>query len=595
MKKLFLCLAIVAGISDVQAQQSWQWGRRGGGAQDSGPIENVDAIATDSVGNVYAISHLDFRGSNNVDISGRTLNGTGIQTVLSSFACNGDLRWKEIIGTGGYDGVYALKTDAGGGVYLSGQFSNPNPVTPFVFGSDTTYAKENKKMFLAKCDSNGTFKWFRQPQSDTISVTAGNQTDDLKYMDVDGEGNVYLLCHLRKGRLGTASQPYDVATPGMHILRYSKNGDFLGGTMLAISLDVAANPLGPSMSWELTRAPSGKYIVTGSIDNGSTALTVGTTSITKWTFIASFNADGSLGWLQQSNLPFSSGSHGFLVAAVVDKLGDVYVTGGTVNGDGFGSITFSNPIATYAGANIPMAIKLNGANGTVIWGKAAYNTVESWSTSGAVNTAGEFVIAGRWLGTMYWPGNVADSVRTQPNHRQLFLARFNGQSGNFIKMDTLHNSASTGNVSQIQAQAMAADNNGNVYVGGSFEKSLQVGSALLTGNGTGIQDFFIAKYGYNNCSRPSGVGVTGNPVGGVELFVAPNPSTTETRVSYQLNSNSGSLEFYDLAGRMLHRKVLTQKTGIEKLLLTNYVPGLYLVVLREAGQVVSHQRLSVVR
>ncbi len=111
---------------------------------------------------------------------------------------------------------------------------------------------------------------------------------------------------------------------------------------------------------------------------------------------------------------------------------------------------------------------------------------------------------------------------------------------------------------------------------------------------------YVAGCGSNSTCQniyfPPTVGIEDlNVAGGASLLLAPNPSTTETQISYQLSSNAGSLEVYDLAGRMLFRKALGQKAGIEKLSLTEYVPGLYLVVLREGGEVVLHRRLSVVR
>ncbi len=596
MKKLFLLLAIAGGTSVAQAQQDWQWARRGGGGAAGGAIENVDAIATDHNGNVYTLSKLNFGGIG-VDIAGTSISGVGTQIVMSSFTCNGDLRWAKVVNPGNPGAIYGLKTDAEGGVYVSGGFYNTPSAMPFIFGTDTAVAKLNKKFFLLKCDAAGNLKWFRQPQSDTVATAISNQKDIFWYTDVDAAGNVYELSYLKKGRFGTATSFYDVAAPGMYILQYNKGGDFTGGTKLAIDLDTVVNPNGPNMSWEFARTPAGKYVVTGSVNNGPAAvLTIGGTLITKWAFVASFKTDGSFDWLQQSKNSFSSpGGHGYLQAPTADNQGDVYVTGTTVNGDGFGNVTFSNPIATYTGTKTAMALKLNGTTGNVVWANAAANTVESMTGSATLSTAGEFVISGNWLGTLYWPGHAADSVRTEPGKTQMFLARFSSLTGSLVKMDTLYHSAANGSGSPLQALGvLAADDAGNVFLGSSFGRNLKVGNTTLTGRGTGAYDFFVAKYGTAFC-KPSGVEKIINPAGGVSLILAPNPAATEAQISYQLSNSNGSLEVYDLAGRMLFRKVLNGKTGTEKLSLAEYVSGIYLVVLRQAGAVVQQQRLSVVR
>ncbi len=400
----------------------------------------------------------------------------------------------------------------------------------------------------------------------------------------------------------------------------------------------------------------------------------GTTAIDRPGFVSSFNSNGTLNWVKQSALTYTNGGGTGLNKAAVDAQDNIYLSGASINGDGFGGITFSNPNAT--GIGVPIAFKLDNA-GNTIWGKWGNTQGSSSGLAGALTTNGEFVLGGAWARTLTWPGSTEVISHPLGWLVHIFLTRFNAQTGAVIKMDTLYSPPSDNNF----VTAMAADKKGNVYLGGSFQTEIKVAGTTLLAKPGGYYDFFLTKYGtancncvtppvaaltqvstsntartatfryngtttsldslvwewgdgqqqkvtsgYSNnithqygtaaatypvcvtahtkdCSHTACQSVTFTPLGvediaaagGVSLLLAPNPSTTETQISYQLSSNAGSLEVYDLAGRMLHRKVLSQKAGTEKLSIAEYVPGLYLVVLREAGEVVLHRRLSVVR
>ena len=81
------------------------------------------------------------------------------------------------------------------------------------------------------------------------------------------------------------------------------------------------------------------------------------------------------------------------------------------------------------------------------------------------------------------------------------------------------------------------------------------------------------------------------------LWLVPNPATSATRAEYVLHAGTleGSVEVYDVTGRLISRTVVNGKdiSGVVSLPLSDYMPGVYLVVLREDGRVMQQSRLTV--
>ena len=682
MKKLFFLLAsLLYSSTQLFAQQSWQWGKRGGGSHDltSGGtlFDNVQDMTLDGSGNIYVLSNIDFTNQD-VDVANYTLPGRSNDIVVSSFTCNGIYRWSKVIGSTNKDIAVSLRSDTLGGIYISGRTYSINTGDSTFFSTDSKFGQSYKTWFIAKYDTAGNYKWNRYPQPDTVSSWTLSQGVAAFDMDVDKEGNSYSLCYLAKGAYGGTVNTYFVDTPAVHMIRYDKNGTFLGGNSVDISYN---NNSSPVSNWKITRTKSGKFIVNGAPVGYGVPLSFGSTVINRRCVVACFNSNGTSNWVTQGNLPNTpplyGGGNTFLTKASLDAQGNLYMAGSGDVGDGLGAFTFSNPGVT-TGISFPIVCKLD-SNGSVLWVTNA--TTQGTSIGGActLNSNGELFAGGSWSGTLRWPGSIDSISHTFGWSPHVFIAKFNAQTGAYIKMDTLYSPPSDFQ----QITNMTADKKGNVYLGGSFKSEIKVASTSLYAKPGGFSDFLVAKYGAPNCnciappvaslmqlggtnntSRTAtfqytgtttnldslvwdwGNGqrqiVTGNygaalthqysatdtgaknvcvtahdkdcyhsacksiyfsPVGiaalnasgGVSLQLAPNPSITETQVGYTLAGNTGNLEVYDLTGRMFFRKLISQKSGIEKLSLTEYVPGLYLVVLREGGEVVLHQRLSVVR
>jgi hypothetical protein len=219
--------------------QSWQWGKRGGGSYNAAMnggslIETAYSIALDKNGNLYALSVCNFT-YNNVNVDGTSISGRGSNDiVVSSFKCDGTYRWSKVIGTNGSDYAYALRTDTLDGVYIAGYVNNWNRTA--YFSSDTTIPSTAKQTFVLKYDTAGSYKWLRRPQPDTAGSWTTTQQTGIYDMDVDGAGNCYVFATLARGLYGGV---YSVSASGsFHLLKYDRNGNFISGHQMAITMPV---------------------------------------------------------------------------------------------------------------------------------------------------------------------------------------------------------------------------------------------------------------------------------------------------------------------------------------------------------------------
>lgn len=75
------------------------------------------------------------------------------------------------------------------------------------------------------------------------------------------------------------------------------------------------------------------------------------------------------------------------------------------------------------------------------------------------------------------------------------------------------------------------------------------------------------------------------------LQVVPNPAKLTTEVQFASAITNPSLELYDLTGRLMDSYTAMEAKGYWRLTIDQYPTGVYIVVLRENGQVVQQQKL----
>jgi hypothetical protein len=489
----FLLLLITAA---TQAQ-SWRWAKRGGGSYDEVRTgrddETVIDMATDKNGNLYVLSNL-YPESNDLDVAGTSLSGYGVtDIVVSSFKCDGTLRWNKVIGATADDRAVAIKTDTLGGVYVAG--SVVNWMNTVQFGNDTSIASNAKSLFVIKYDTSGVYKWLRRPEPDTLTYAGMLTSRRIWDMDVDNAGNIFLMAELRPGAY--ANGGYAITDTSVNILKYDRTGTFQGGFRMAINYNPSDNALS-ALTFRRNQS-TGNIYVTGRQTYLVGPLHFGTTLVDKAMFLGAFTAAGAFQWVRQGTVGGIPGLGRYLHRPVLDAAGNIYVGGNTYHGDSFAGFTFTNTFSTLA-YKLSVMLKLDAA-GNLIWGKNSSGIgvfgEGPASTHGASAIAGnEVAIADGYGGTLKWSNT--DSVTKAPgSETDVFITRFNTTTGAVIKIDTL-----SSNFNGVEyATGMTADRNGSFYVGGSMNDELHL-NGTITSKG-GHADFFVGKYGYAcNCTVP---------------------------------------------------------------------------------------------
>lgn len=481
---LFIVFSLICAAANAQ---SLRWGASGGSSDGSagGPDETVVDMATDPAGNIYVLSNV-FHTS--LYVAGHSKSAYGSRDImLSSFKCDGTYRWSKLFGGSSDDVADAVKTDSLGGVYITGYLASH--FITLHLDSDTSWATGSsyKTLFLAKYDTAGNYKWLNMPESDTVGITAASNNTAID-MDVDGSGNIYLMTGLLPGSYAGGS--FVVTSKGVYILKYSNNGFFQSNTKMQIGY-TRIGPQGLSLKRDFTL---NRYYVTGNgvgITSLVQNLTFNGTAMTKPLFIGAFDNSGTFLWKREN----TSGYGTWFGRAAIDNQHNIYIAGTSQAlsiPDTFNSYVVHNSVTIHGTA--PLIVKLD-TNGTNIWASNASSNHAVYSSNITLNGS-SITIAGNYNGklvcsgldSLYHPTAVGEGY-------DIFLLNLNAGTGSFLKLDSITSSFPDNEF----ATGITADKHGNVYVGGNFGGSLFANTDSMSNIGGG-SDFFVTKYGYDNCN-----------------------------------------------------------------------------------------------
>ncbi|MCL5097118.1 MAG: SBBP repeat-containing protein, partial [Candidatus Omnitrophica bacterium] len=234
-------------------------------------------ITVDGAGNCYVTG--SFAGE--AAICGSSLVSTGQRDIfIAKHNCVGGLQWVKQAGGAGNDQGFGIAVDSGGNCYVTGEFQGQA-----AFGNIHLASAGGSDVFLAKLDDAGEVLWVQQ---------AGGIGDDWgQSVTVDATGNCYIT-----GRFAVAA---------------SFGNNFLEGSSAASFFIAKYNPDGV-LQW--VRGAGGTGNVWGqsiAVDASGESFVIGrfegiarfnNTSLTSAgegdVFIARFNPDGAMQWVQQA-------------------------------------------------------------------------------------------------------------------------------------------------------------------------------------------------------------------------------------------------------------------------------------------------------
>lgn len=188
-------------------------------------------------------------------------------------------------------------------------------------------------------------------------------------------------------------------------------------------------------------------------------------------FYAKYNSDGTLIWIKS----FGGNSGDFSNNIKSDENGNIFLTGSFEGTATFGSIT-----KTSLGASDMFIGKVDN-NGNFLWVKTAGGSNVDAGRSLAVDISGNIIVGGLFYDNINFEGQISNSLGSS----DIFIATYSGDSGTLLWKNTM------GGVGLDNISDLIIDDNNKLYLTGSFEVSISLGSYLLSSKGS--SDIFISK------------------------------------------------------------------------------------------------------
>ncbi len=477
--------------------QTLQWGKRGGSSDPIGGglvmrHEQVVSMVADHQGNVFALSPVGISSLNIDGVPKENYSaydgggGPGLDYMISSFDCNGELRWAKVIGGPDSDHFRDLKIDGEGSVYTAGDMWNAqytqaedihfdeDLVIPYGDGS-----VNRQSLYLVKYSNDGQLEWVRTPQPADIDFVESITKNRSLGNAVDKEGNSYWLCSIMQGTYCDGAYVNNAEGSTMHIFKYNSAGEFVSAHPMDIQIEgypmytfkmVRNHDTGVTYlaGYRFSFEETDKIVIDGQL-------------MQKSMYIAAFDDEGGLLW-KKENLEATTGP--WLNDVTLDPQGNVYITGGTWNNDGFGTEVFVSPMPYI----FPFVIKF-AANGELVW--STHGDVEAGIDAKAIVVNGdEVMVTGGGKG-IEW-GDYQVPMVTNTGY-DIYMARFNKETGAVLGLTSVE----SGNPSWDYGSALAAAN-GNYYVGAEFATTIVVAGETLYDVGS-QSDFTVMKYGTDDC------------------------------------------------------------------------------------------------
>lgn len=508
MQKIAIAIIIMLLGSTLHAQQSWQWGKRGGTPQNApnsnerneGELEMV----TDSRGNVYVLAFVDRSSLANID--GYISTNPDNQLSLSKWSCDGTHQWTRFMGGNGKISTIpaSLAIDSLGGLYFTGTMrttpSGPGASGDVYFeGGGPILTNTPKMWYIAKYDTAGVFQWLKMPQADTVTIVNGTAIQSRPIgLDAAPNGNIYILAHLAPGIFSNAYVSDSLNS--FQLMRYDKDGNFLDAKPVDMSVSINASNMPDLVNISLSATGFardhnlGNFYLSGSYYSDYGSLTFGTTQITAVSavnncplYLAAFDSLGNSLWAEQSSPP--SATNPMYSRPRIDAAGNVYICGGAISGTGsFMGHTFINSYITGIGG-VQFVLSIDNS-GNLRWAKNSANPPFLTYLRGLSYSNGVVAVSDGWETFHTWGAD------TLSNSYGCAFVRFNANNGNQISnMDTF----SISYAPNFAVYDIAADNNGSFYLGGSFPNQIFLPNDTLTKLG-GTVDFFVIKWGAANCN-----------------------------------------------------------------------------------------------
>ena len=509
---------------------AYQWARAGGGTSYDGG----QGVAVDGSGNVYvtgyvynkATSATDPTTAMGVQFGGQALNSATNSTsenqdvFVAKYTSSGAYQWAVSGGGNQSDQANAIAVDASGNVYVTGSVLNKATSSTNLasamgvqFGGQglnnaANNTSQNNDVYVAKYSTTGVYQW---------AVSGGGTGDDASSgIAVDGSGNAYLSGYVvTRATSSTDLTSANAVQFGGQALNSATNNT---STNIFQNRDVfvASYNASGTYQWATSGGSTLGDFGYGISVNGNTlavALAVSNPGSFGGQFapagVALLGTISTSGTWQRVYYPLQSGN-AQVRAVATDAAGNVFVAGSYT-----GQLLLGSAMLFSAGGNDAFVAKWDGTTHAWGWVASGGGTASDVSTGIAVDASGSVYISGTVSNAATTSSNLASGNGVQFGGVGLNSASNNTGQNNDVFLAKYSASGayqwavSGGGYQGDQANAIAVDASGNVYVTGSVYNAATTSSNLASVygvqfGGVGLNsasnntsqnnDVFVAKY-----------------------------------------------------------------------------------------------------
>jgi hypothetical protein len=445
----FLCLRVYNGSKWVCTHQFPNEPNMAAIASAGGTSYDYSyGVAVDAGGNVYITGY--FMGT--ATFGGTTKTSAGNYDIfVAKYNSSGTLQWVQTAGGSSYDAGRDIAVDAGGNVYVIGNFQGTA-----TFGGTIKTSKGSDDIFVAKYNSSGTLQW--------VQTAGGSYTDYISGVAVDAGGNVYITGYFYDTVTFGGTSKTSAGWLDIFVAKYNNSGTLqwlqtAGGSSYDYSYGVAVDS-------------GGNVYITGTFQSTATfGSTTKTSAGGADVFLAKYDPVGT-SWVWVQTAGGTNDDRGCDTA--VDAGGNVFITGYFQ-----ATATFGGTTKTSAGNNDIFLAKYN-SSGTLLWVQTAGGTNDDIARSVAVDVVGNAYITGNFQGTATFGG----TSKTSAGNYDIFVAKYNSSG-------TLQWVQTGGGISYDYSLGVAVDAGGNVFITGYFHDTAIFGGTAKTS--AGFSDIFMAR------------------------------------------------------------------------------------------------------
>ena len=559
MKGLSLGIALLL-LSDCQAQ-TFQWVRAGFGTKDS----QVNSLS-------YTDGRINATGGFEqlLTFYNQSLTSTMASSFTAQWSAAGELRWVqqsqnllESSGRGYSEGKISC-VDSHGNIYVGYLITSDA-----AFGL-TVVPAASPTMVIVKYNPSGDIVWISSFRGELAielrSIVVG--TDDNCCVGLNFEGQLDVGSNI------SSTRNAEHAPDGL-LLKLNSAGAVswikqlpgsFGQVLMSLAVDKGGNFCAAGhFDDRITLSPAVSFTETG----------------LGHLFIAKYDATGNFKWARQMG-----GSHVDVINGIATDMARNIVICGYFGHIGSGT---GNATATFGPTTLTTAGTYGLGDGFVAkydeqgefkWVKA-FRSV-GWEKADAVVTTSK--------GDIY----VSGTANTETHFGLLSMPAGNGSDDGFVAKysgagaEQWVSGYGGSNSDSFAGAALTTDDQGHLYVGGSFSGSAQFGSITATGYRS-ISTAFIAQL-----TDAQALSTKMPAQFSIALQVYPNPGAGLVQVSWSADTQPLQLSLLDMLGHVVHTEMVNPTETKRQLHLSALSPGVYVLQLQTvaAGKLIKRLLLQ---